>query len=393
MGQNMNILRSGIVWGLTTLNLCWCASSWAQWPVGSISPIKPQSLTRLPATASLQAAAHQPWKAVARTVRGRSLEVAAFGQASSQVLIVGPLAGDEPAALGLMDKLAQELMTHESSAVSHRAVMLRDPNPDGRVLRIRANARGVDLDTNFPAASWQKRPAGLRWLSDPQPASEPETRAVLNLLAQTRPQWILLLAAHDGAARVDWAGPAQALAEGMQKSAAVGQNVGEQLSGSLLSYAGRDRNIPTLLLTLNNQETAQAAWEAHGPGLLALLGMPASTPPASVQAVQTPYSGSSLPPSVPSANPPTSAAHSVSHTLPSQPAPPEKATEPLPKVRIRGATSLSPWKAMVRVELPSTPTELPPLGHPASNSSPASSSVFWPAHRIERLPPIWQQGE
>ena len=61
-------------------------------------------------------------------------------------------------------------------------------NPDGLARGTRRNARGVDLNRNFP----------LRWAdldgsyeSGPRPASEPETRAVMRFLRQVAPRRVI----------------------------------------------------------------------------------------------------------------------------------------------------------------------------------------------------------
>jgi protein MpaA len=61
-------------------------------------------------------------------------------------------------------------------------------NPDGRVRDRRHNARGVDLNRNYPA-SW-KRTKGY-YNSGRKPASEPETRAMMAFLRKVNPDYVL----------------------------------------------------------------------------------------------------------------------------------------------------------------------------------------------------------
>jgi len=61
-------------------------------------------------------------------------------------------------------------------------------NPDGLARHTRKNARGVDLNRNFPY-SW--RDLDGTYESGPKPASEPETKAVMAFLRDIRPRWIV----------------------------------------------------------------------------------------------------------------------------------------------------------------------------------------------------------
>ncbi|MEZ5099250.1 MAG: M14 family zinc carboxypeptidase [Thermoleophilia bacterium] len=117
---------------------------------------------------------------VGRSRDGRPIRLTVLGDpvARPRVLVVGCIHGDECAAVPVLRRLER--------AARPRGSLWLVPtlNPDGRVRGTRGNARGVDLNRNFPAG-W--RPIGGRYESGPRPASEPETRAAMALIRAVRP--------------------------------------------------------------------------------------------------------------------------------------------------------------------------------------------------------------
>jgi murein endopeptidase len=97
-----------------------------------------------------------------------------------KVLVVGCIHGNECAGTAVVEALRR-------SRPSADLWLVPNLNPDGRRLGIRTNARGVDLNRNFP---WGWRRRGRPW--DPQhsgvrPWSERETRIARSLIRRVRP--------------------------------------------------------------------------------------------------------------------------------------------------------------------------------------------------------------
>lgn len=102
--------------------------------------------------------------------------------ATKRVLVVGNMHGDEPTGRSVVRRLR-----HRDRLPANLDLwLLRTMNPDGNAAFTRTNARGVDLNRNWPYR-WRYAGAGTRYYSGPKPKSEPETRAVRSFVRDLEP--------------------------------------------------------------------------------------------------------------------------------------------------------------------------------------------------------------
>jgi protein MpaA len=114
------------------------------------------------------------------SVKGRPIVACERGNPKLRpLLFIGEIHGNEPAGRATADRL----MSGAIPASVHLWV-IRSMNPDGHAARTRKNARGVDLNRNFPFG-WKPRTG--TYAAGSRPASEPETRAVMAFIKQVRP--------------------------------------------------------------------------------------------------------------------------------------------------------------------------------------------------------------
>ncbi len=97
-----------------------------------------------------------------------------------RVVVVGCIHGDECAGI----RIARRLRMGPARRVVDLWIV-PNLNPDGRAAHTRQNARGVDLNRNFPFR-WRPAPRG-RYYPGPRPASEPETRIAMRLIRRIEP--------------------------------------------------------------------------------------------------------------------------------------------------------------------------------------------------------------
>jgi len=123
------------------------------------------------------------WRVLGRSENGRPIRLVERGNPhATRVLVVGCIHGTECAGRAVVRLLAW------MPEPLHVDLWLVDNlNPDGFAEGTRQNARGVDLNRNFPS---QWRPIGRRGdpqYSGPRPLSERETRIVWKLILRLRP--------------------------------------------------------------------------------------------------------------------------------------------------------------------------------------------------------------
>ncbi|HEY3493006.1 MAG TPA: M14 family zinc carboxypeptidase [Solirubrobacterales bacterium] len=118
---------------------------------------------------------------IGHSARGRPISGFESGppDAPLKVLVVGAIHGDETAGM----RIARRLIRGAPIARVHLLVV-PTINPDGVASGTRGNARGVDLNRNFP---YRWRPLGGGEYSGPGPLSEPESRAARNLILREKP--------------------------------------------------------------------------------------------------------------------------------------------------------------------------------------------------------------
>jgi protein MpaA len=132
------------------------------------------------ATASADPLVHER-ELLGLSVEGRAIRAFHQGDPDEiRVLVVGCIHGDECAGV----RIARRLLAGPPRPFIDLWVV-KTLNPDGRAARTRQDARGVDLNRNFPYR-WRPGPRG-RYFPGPRPLSEPESRIAVGLVNRIEP--------------------------------------------------------------------------------------------------------------------------------------------------------------------------------------------------------------
>lgn len=141
-------------------------------------------LGAVPAQAVEQRRAVLGSSVIGHSTQGRPIRAWHLGTPGApEVVLVSTMHGDEGRVSDILTSLRDG---RPVTGVDLWVVPLY--NPDGRARHRRQNARGVDLNRNYPTA-W-RRVTG-RYDSGRRPASEPETRAMMRFLTQVRPAYVV----------------------------------------------------------------------------------------------------------------------------------------------------------------------------------------------------------
>lgn len=230
---------------------------------------------RVAADAASPAPAAIAWATIGHSIHRRPIKAATLGAGPRRIYLVGLIHGDEAEGLAILPDLIHHLGRADLSAAATVRIV-RDMNPDGSAAGSRGNARGVDLNRNWPATNFS--PSQSR---GDRPLSEPETLAVYADLLTFEPELVIVLhSTTRGGPFVNYDGPADLVAERFASAAArldpdwhTRAEMGYPTPGSLGTYIGVDRRIPILTVEFARGEDGD---EAAPVGLLAVIqGAPA----------------------------------------------------------------------------------------------------------------------
>ncbi len=140
-------------------------------------------------------------------------------------------------------------------------------NPDGVLTGSRLNGNGVDLNRNLPTSDWNPTAFNKRYPPGPHPNSEPENKALTMLLDEFKPKFILTLHSWHPLLNVN----GRCLEEATAISKATGYRIEEQIGyptpGCLGTYAGLEREMPTLTYEIERGLHPKEILKTHVPAI------------------------------------------------------------------------------------------------------------------------------
>lgn len=208
------------------------------------------------------------WTVIGQSAQGQSLHIRRLGMGEKCTLIVAGLDGEDRIAVNWIDALSRRLDEEPDSFRDHQLVLLRAVNPDGLITKRPENSRGVAINRNFPTGSY--RPGGQP-SAGKGPASEPETRVVMQLLYDLRPQRVVHVISTPRRSMAECNGVATEASASLStiRSLTVRDLDAKEQPGSLEDFVTSVLGSEMVTLRLAINDDWRAAAVAHFPTLIA----------------------------------------------------------------------------------------------------------------------------
>ncbi len=167
------------------------------------------------------------------------------GNKLSKILVIGCFHGDEPQGLYIINEYLK---------IKPKTKLMFIPclNEHGVKNNVRTNENGVDLNRNFPTENWELSERN-EFFGGNSPASEKQTRFVIETIEKYHPELILTL--HAPYMVVNYDGDARDISEKISEimNYPVQESIGYPTPGSFGTWAGIEKGIPTVTLELDEK--------------------------------------------------------------------------------------------------------------------------------------------
>ena len=210
---------------------------------------------------------------IARTLGGNKIELYCYGTGGVKFLLLGGVHGDESEGFLLAERFREELQNKKIILNKNiRLYICERVNPDGCENLRRTNHSNVDLNRNLPSLDWQGGFKNLRYYPGKKANSEIETSCTIKLINKIKPKLIISLHSYEKP-MINYNGPCKEFAEIMSvhNSLPPKSDIGYPTPGSLGTYAGLERNIPTITLEIFNGQKPREVWRQHSKALVHVL--------------------------------------------------------------------------------------------------------------------------
>lgn len=205
------------------------------------------------------------WKTAAVSAGNRDIQTAVIGQGGYRTLLLGSLAGNDPIAINLTERLARHVHENQIVLGGIQLTVIRNLNPDGEANEASENENGIYLnrqisESTMEAAVRSDLPVELQYLFSELEDGQPQRVIHLRTIGRERG----VIAYSSGAKSVagdvvNWVGFQQM------------ELPGRSAEGTLERYLSETDQCQIVTFALPEDITAEDAWDLYSDALLNLL--------------------------------------------------------------------------------------------------------------------------
>lgn len=227
------------------------------------------------------------WKVIGRTGGGMPLHSRRFGRQGTRTLIIAGLDGLDVVGTRWNDELTDTLTRRSDLLQNNEIMVIRAGNPEGLTSRVPTNRHGVLINRNFPSRRYQLMPDKSTGTG---PASEAETKAILDVLYSFRPRRVIHLASTTGRSTVLYNRAATSVGDELEKQYNLHVQLldVEQVPGSIEDFADGTLDAAVISMKLNSAPEWQGAWKKNVAAVLTAINGESEQQVAAAKSEKTP---------------------------------------------------------------------------------------------------------
>ena len=182
-----------------------------------------------------------------------------INDSDQSILIIAVIHGNEWSGYPLLRGFLEEIDSDKFLSEKISLLLLPIANPDAYAIDTRHNLNWVDINRNFPADNYGKsRRDGTSSFS------ETESQIIYNIVEKYSVAGIVVF--HEPFDCIDYNGPAKNWADFVGTQSQLPVKKLSEMSGSIGSYFGKNRNIPVLTIELpaySHAKSVDYLWETY----------------------------------------------------------------------------------------------------------------------------------
>ncbi len=207
------------------------------------------------------------------SVYGKSIEVFKTEvKAKYHLYLIAGTHGDEVEGVYILKRLFEWLKAeHDLEELS--IIVIPVLNPDGHEANTRTNARGVDLNRNYPGSDWKDKFEQAKYNPGQGPMSEPENEFLCKLLEKYPP--FLVISFHSWKPLVNYNGDSQDIAQFISERNhyELSPDIGYETPGSFGSFLPEKYHAGVITMEYPNftaDKSLKDIWEENEKSLTEL---------------------------------------------------------------------------------------------------------------------------